>query len=102
MLELDPQSSIIFYIFFTAHVGQGFIYLIYTVLQCDLLPLRPHCGEAPGQDSNPWQVAYKKSEYISPEPVLEPPKWRYPEPELEPPKWRYPEPELEQPKKLTL
>ena len=28
-------------------------YFIYTVLQCDLPPLRPHCGEAPGGDSNP-------------------------------------------------
>ena len=32
-----------------------FYYIIYTVLQCDLPPLRPHCGEAPGRDSNPNQ-----------------------------------------------
>ena len=25
----------------------GFYYIIYTVLQCDLAPLRPHCGDSP-------------------------------------------------------
>ena len=31
----------------------GFYYIIYTVLQCDLPPLRPHCGEAPGPGFEP-------------------------------------------------
>ena len=30
-----------------------FYYIIHTVLQCDLSPLRPHCGEAPDRESNP-------------------------------------------------
>ena len=34
-------------IFCTAHLGLGFYYIICTVLQCDLPPLRPHFGEAP-------------------------------------------------------
>ena len=30
---------------FTAYRGLGFYYIIYTVLQCDLPPLSPHCGK---------------------------------------------------------
>ena len=29
---------------------------IYIVLQCDLPPLRPHCGEAQGRDLNPGRA----------------------------------------------
>ena len=36
-----------------------FYYIIYTVLQCDLPPLRPHCGEAPGRDSNLGRAAHE-------------------------------------------
>ena len=38
---------------FTAHLGHGFntLFVQYYV-QCDLPPLRPHCGEALGRDSN--------------------------------------------------
>ena len=39
-----------------AHRGLGFLYIIYAVLQCDLPPLRPHCGEAPDRDLNPGQA----------------------------------------------
>ena len=35
----------------------GFDFIIYTVLQCDLPPIRPHFGEAPGRDSNPGRAA---------------------------------------------
>ena len=38
-----------FFFFFTAHRGLGFYY----IMQCDLPPLRPHCGEALGRDLNP-------------------------------------------------
>ena len=42
---------------FTAQLGVGFITLLYcTVLQCDLLPLRPHYGEASGRDLNPGRA----------------------------------------------
>ena len=34
-------------------------YIIYTVLLCDLPPLKPHCGEAPGRDSNPGRAVYR-------------------------------------------
>ena len=36
-----------------------FYNIIPTVLQCDLPPLRPHCGEAPDQDSNPGLAAQR-------------------------------------------
>ena len=45
-----------FFYSFTAR-GLRFFYIIYTVLQCDLPPLRPHCGEALGRDSNPGRAA---------------------------------------------
>ena len=51
--EGNPCSSSFYNLFFfrfTAHRGLGFLFfniLFYTVLQCDLTPLRPHCGEAP-------------------------------------------------------
>ena len=34
-------------------------YIIYTVLLCDLPPLKPHWGEAPGRDSNPGRAVYR-------------------------------------------
>ena len=46
--------------FFTAHWGLGFLLFLYTVLHCDLPLLIPHCGEAPGQDSNPWRPSRGK------------------------------------------
>ena len=47
--------SVHLYIFFfcTAYQGLGFYYIIFSVLQGDLPPLRPHWGEAQGRDSNP-------------------------------------------------
>ena len=41
----------------------GLYYIIPTVLQCDLPPLRPHCGEAPGRDSNPGRAAQRQGHY---------------------------------------
>ena len=33
-----------------------FLYIICTVLQCDLPPLTPHSGKTPERDSNPGQA----------------------------------------------
>ena len=41
----------------------GFYYIMYTVLQCELPPLRPHCGEALGLDSNPDREAQRQGHY---------------------------------------
>ena len=49
--------------FFFLNLFIGFYHIIYTVLQCDLPPLRPHCGEAPGRDSNPGRVAQRQGHY---------------------------------------
>ena len=50
-----------------------FYYIIYTVLQCDLPPLRPHYGEAPGRDLNPGWAAPRQGHY----PVTTPPPPEY-------------------------
>ena len=42
--------------FFYSPLRPRILYFICTVLQCDLPPLRPHCGEAPGRESNPGRV----------------------------------------------
>ena len=39
-------------IFFDSPPRPGFYYIIYTVLQCDLPPLRPHSGEVTDRVSN--------------------------------------------------
>ena len=36
------------FFFFFLNLFLGFIIFFYTILQCDLPPLRPNCGEAPG------------------------------------------------------
>ena len=75
----------IFYLsilFFTAHRSLGFYYIIYTVLQSDLLPLRPHCGKArtenrtqdgrsSGRDTNhgtttpPFFIKFNTADFLS-------------------------------------
>ena len=54
LLYLVTILSSTFSFVFTAH--GGFYYISYTGLQCDLPPLRPHCGESPGWDSNPGRA----------------------------------------------
>ena len=56
VIEYDHWLKIIPYIYFL-NLFSGFYYIIYTVLQCDLPPLKPQCGEAPGRDSNQDRAA---------------------------------------------
>ena len=56
---LSVQDTFLFFFF----LGLGF-YFIFTVLQCDLPPLRPHCWEAPGRDSKPERAIQRKGNYI--------------------------------------
>ena len=56
--------------FFFLNLFIGVYYIIYTVLLCDLPPLRPHCGEAPGRDSNPSRAAQRQGHYTPGPPRL--------------------------------
>ena len=40
------QYMFLFFVFYSPLRFRVFIILFFTVLQCDLPPLRPHCGEA--------------------------------------------------------
>ena len=40
--------------FCMAHQGLVILHYFYSILQCDLPPLRPYFGEAPGRDANGW------------------------------------------------
>ena len=63
-LEIEKKSSLL-YFDFPNLISFSFFFLdlqpkkawgfnfICTVLQCDLTPLRSHCGEAPARESNP-------------------------------------------------
>ena len=46
--------------FFLFYFFIGFNFIIYTVLQFDLPPLRPQCGKVPGRDSNPSWAAQRQ------------------------------------------
>ena len=52
------QEIIIIIIILQPTEAQLLFYIICTLLlvKCDLPPLRPHCGEVPGRDSNPERV----------------------------------------------
>ena len=67
MILTNLVSSFWFYIYFILYFILYFIYVIYfpiyspktiifILLECDLPPLRPQCGEAPGRDTNPGQA----------------------------------------------
>ena len=47
------------HVFFTAHCGLVFHYIIYEVFQCDLPSLRPHWGRPLGRRSNPGTAVYR-------------------------------------------
>ena len=49
--------------FFFFYIFIEFFYIIYIVYQCDLPPLRPHCVEAPGRDSNPGRTAQRQGQW---------------------------------------
>ena len=61
-LRWHPCIYVRKYIYFFFYLFLGF-YIIYTVLQCDLPPLRSHCGEAPGRDSNPGRAGQRQGHY---------------------------------------
>ena len=46
-------------IIFSAHLGLGYITLFKQYYSADLPPLSPHCGEAPGRDTNPSRVVQR-------------------------------------------
>ena len=52
-------------LFYTVHYFFFFFFFSSTVLQCDLPPLRPHCGEAPGRDSNPGRAAQRQGHFYT-------------------------------------
>ena len=55
--DADPDTGCEKVRYFLIFLFTAYQYFIYTVLQCDLPPLRPSCGEAPGRDSNPgWAI----------------------------------------------
>ena len=53
----------IFYYFFIIFLLGFIILFIQYYIHCDLPPLRPQCGEAPGRDSNPGRAAQKQEHY---------------------------------------
>ena len=53
------------YLFYSTPRPRGFHFIICAVSQCDLPPVRPHCGEALGPDSNPEWAIYPLDHYSS-------------------------------------
>ena len=68
-LIMNKTASGIFKKRFTAQQGLGFKHFIFTVLQCALPPLRPHCGEASCRNSNLRRAIQRQRETLTTTPL---------------------------------